>query len=208
MPANEETVTLEHAKEQVRKVCVRLGLLHMSFARTIIDELGEQRGKELVLRAIMDYGVKIGERARVQDPQNFKSDLPAYGMIERRSDLLPTEGENESRRVRGHGCVMSEVWREYGETELGRLYCYVDPVKSMAFNPDSVTLHARLGESPQGDWVCEFVTRPTTAQERQDFADRDKTLAWASIEPWARETDVSPKKGKNRKNNTSGRQQR
>jgi hypothetical protein len=199
MATSEEMVTLTDAKEQVRKVCVRLGLLHLSFARTLVDEFGEQKGKELVLKAIKDYGVRIGERAKQEaaeagldnSPPNFKSDLPAYGMIERKGEALPVQAKTETRRNLGHGCVMCQVWREYGESELGRLYCYVDPVKSMAFNPNSVTLHARLGEQPDGEWVCEFVTRATTEQERRDFADRDKTWAWADIEPWAGKAGVT-----------------
>ena len=35
-----ETVTLEDAKQQVRRVCIRLGLLHLSFSRTLVNELG------------------------------------------------------------------------------------------------------------------------------------------------------------------------
>ena len=189
--SSEETVTLENAKEQVRKVCVRLGLLHLSFAKTLVDELGEKKGKELILHAIKDYGVRVAERAKRQavaagfESKNFPSDLPAYGMIERKSEPLEPQSAVETRRSRGHGCVMCQVWREYGETELGRLYCFVDPVKSMAFDPNTVTLHAKLGEQPDGDWVCEFVTRSTTEQERNDFANRDTDWAWVNIEPWA-----------------------
>ena len=32
----EEMVTLEDAKEQVRRVCTRLGLLHYAFAKTLV----------------------------------------------------------------------------------------------------------------------------------------------------------------------------
>ncbi len=206
----EETVTLENAKEQVRKVCVRLGLLHMAFARTLVDELGEEKGKELILSAIKNYGVAVAERARKDaaklgpGAKSFPSDLPAYGMIERKSDPLDVQSSGETRRSRGHGCFMCQVWREYGETELGRLYCFVDPVKSMAFDPNSVTLHASLGEQPDGDWVCEFVTRTTTEQERKDFANRDKDWAWVNIEPWAAGIAGSLKSAGRPKNNSTG----
>jgi len=50
----EETVGLEEAKEQVRRVSTRLGLLHLSFAKTLIEEMGEKKGRQLVLKGIKD----------------------------------------------------------------------------------------------------------------------------------------------------------
>lgn len=156
----QEMVPLEDAIEQVRRVCVRLGLIHLSFARTIVDELGEEKGKKLILKAIKDYGIRIGEKAKADAiaqgldniPANFKSDLPKYGMHEQ-------------------GCVMARVWNEYGENELGRLYCYVDPAKYMAFNSNFKLYH--LKTRPDGDERCQGEVRPTTEQERKDFADKD-----------------------------------
>ena len=61
MTNSQETVALEEARGQVSKVCRRLGLLHLSFAKTLVEELGEKKGKQLVLKAIKDYGTRIGE---------------------------------------------------------------------------------------------------------------------------------------------------
>ena len=182
MDKKEETVTLEEAKEQVSRACVRLGLLHLSFAKTLINELGERRGKELVLKAIKDYGTRIGGEVKTNaaaqgldnNPANYKEDLPLYGMHER-TERMEVEGE---KRVRLYGCVMGKVWHKLGEDELGRLYCYVDPVKYMAFNPNFKMMH--LKALPDGDEYCELVVRPTTEQERKDFADKDKD--WSYID--------------------------
>ena len=207
MADKEETVSLKDAKEQVRKACVRLGLLHLAFARTLVDELGPEKGKELILKAIKDYGIRIGERGKAKvlaeggDPAvtPFPGDLPAYGL----QGSIPGEklepGEGELRHFKGHGCVMSEVWREYGESELGRLYCYVDPIKSLAYNPATVHYHAQLNELPGGDWICEHVTRYTTEQEREDFAKSDENDDWIAIEPWAKDIKIPLEKGQYRK---------
>ena len=88
MASEREGVPLEEAEEQVRRVCVRLGLLHLSFARTLVKELGEEKGKELIIRAIKEYGRKIGEGAKKKaavegldnSPDNYKEDLPVFGM--------------------------------------------------------------------------------------------------------------------------------
>ena len=182
MAKKEETVTLEEAKEQVRRICLRLGLLHLSFARTLIDELGEKKGKELVLKAIKDYGTRVGQevKARVaargldNSPANYVEDLPLYGMNDG-TESMEVGGE---KRSRVHGCVMADMWHKLGENELGRLYCYVDLVKYMAFNPDYKQVH--LKAVPDGDEYCEFVVRPTTEQERKDFADENKD--WSYID--------------------------
>lgn len=181
MSTRKETVALGEAEEQVRRVSVRLGLLHLSFARTLADELGDKKGKELILKAIKDYGTRIGEKAKVEamtqgldnTPANFKEDLPLYGMHERRGEAIEVDGEV---RRRAYGCVMAKVWNELGEGELGRLYCYVDPAKYMAFNPNFKLCHVRALQD--GDECCEFAVRPTTEQERKDFADKDKDWSY------------------------------
>ncbi len=182
MTTEQEKVTLEEAEEQVRKVCVRLALLHISYARTLVNEFGEKKGKQLILKAIKDYGTRTGEKAKANaaaqgldnNPANFKDDLPSYGMHTGR-EAVEVDGE---RRSRAYGCVMGEVWNELGECELGRLYCYVDPAKYMAFNPDFKMIH--LKALPDGDQHCELAVRPTTDQEREDFAAEDKD--WSYID--------------------------
>ena len=182
MATKEKTVTLEEAKEQVRKVCVRLALLHISFAKTLVNELGEKKGEELILKAIKDYGIRIGEEVKAEatakgldnSPANFKSDLPLYGM----HDSLEMVRVGGEKRRRAYGCVMGQVWNKLGEDELGRLYCYVDPAKYMAFNPNFKLSHVKA--LPDGDDYCELVVRPTTEQERKDFDDKDKD--WSYID--------------------------
>jgi len=182
MTGKKQTVTLEEAAEQVRKVCVRLALLHISYARTLVNELGEEKGKQLVLKAIKDYGIRAGNGARTKataagldnSPANFRDDLPRYGMHTGR-EVTEVDGE---KRSRAYGCVMGEVWNELGEGELGRLYCYVDPAKYMAFNPDFKMIH--LKALPDGDALCELAVRSTTEQEREDFAAEDTD--WSYID--------------------------
>lgn len=182
MAKAKETVTLEEAREQVSKVCRRLALLHLSFARTLVEELGEEKGRQLVLKAIKDYGRRIGEKAKENaaaqglddNPANYKEDLPLYGMHDR-TETVEVDGE---KRIRLYGCVMGKVWHELGAGELGRLYCHVDPAKYMGFNPGFKLIHVKA--LPDGEEYCELVVRPTTEQEREDFADRDKD--WSYID--------------------------
>ena len=73
---------------------------------------------------------------------------------------------------------MGKVWNELGEGELRRLYYHVDPAKFVGFNPDYKLIHIKA--MPDGDEYREFVVRPTTEQEREDFADKDKD--WSYID--------------------------
>lgn len=174
----EDMVTLMEAKEQVKRVCKRLGLLHYAFARTLVDELGDDKGKQVAMNAIKLYskiiGGKVGEKVTAKgldrSPQNYLEDLPLYGMHEH-SEVLHVEGQ---RRTRAYGCVMGNVWRELGAGELGRIYCYVDPAKYMAYNPHFKLIHYKA--LPDGDEYCELGVVPTTEKDREEFAAKDSDL--------------------------------
>ncbi|MBN1332840.1 MAG: L-2-amino-thiazoline-4-carboxylic acid hydrolase [Synergistales bacterium] len=173
---DEKKISLRTAEEQVAKVCRRLALLHLSFARTLVEELGEERGKELVLKAVRNYGIRIGRAAKEKAlasgldnrPENYMEDLPEFGMHKGVAGVCK-EGE---RRTIARGCVMGELWREIGEEALGRLYCYVDVAKFMGFNEHFKLIHTAC--MPDGDRECEFALRETSEEERQDFADPGK----------------------------------
>jgi len=184
MAEKKETVSLAEASRQVAVTSERLALLHLSFARTIVNELGDEQGKALVLKAIRDYGRRIGELARKKvisqgldpTPENYgkASDLPEYGMHEGK-EKVEIDGE---KRTRAYGCVMGKLWVDQNEAELGRLYCYVDPAKYMAYNPDFKLMHIKA--LTDGDDYCEFCVRKTTEQEKRDFSDDEAD--WSYID--------------------------
>lgn len=185
---NEKKVSLEEAIEQVRKVCKRLALLHLSFSKEIINELGEVKGEKLILKAIKDYGVRIGKGVKEtvskqgfsNNPENYKRggdrDLPLYGMHDR-TEAVVVNGE---KRSRDYGCVMGKVWKELGEGKIGKYYCYVDPAKYMTFNPNYKLTHTK--SIPNGDEYCEFKIEPTTKKEREDFFEKD--INWSYIDKY------------------------
>lgn len=182
----QETISLEKAKKEVEITSRRVALLHLSYAKTLIEELGEKKGTVLIMKAIKDYGVRIGERTRKEitsrgleaSPENFGKGeyfrVPKFGMHER-SEVVKVEGEP---RIRAYGCVLAKVWMEYGEEKLGRLYCYVDPAKYMAYNPKYKLIHIKA--LPDGDNYCELTVRPTMERERKDFSSKEKD--WSYID--------------------------
>ena len=75
----EVMVSLSEAENEVKVVTQRLALLHLAYARTLVDEFGWERGKQLVLNAIKEYGRRVAKRTK-QGHQG----LPKYGFWERR----------------------------------------------------------------------------------------------------------------------------
>jgi len=180
-----ESIPFWRAKKEVEITSRRIALLHLSYAKTLIEEFGEKKGTELIMKTIRDYGIRIGERTRKEVvsqkletfPRNFDKGqyfrVPKFGMHER-TEIVEVEGE---KRIRVYGCVLAKLWKEYGEEKLGRLYCYVDPAKYIAYNPSCKLVHAKA--VPDGDDYCELVVRATSEKERKDFSSKEK---WGYID--------------------------
>lgn len=163
MSGKEEMVPLKEAREQVEIAVARAALLHLAFSKTLIEEFGEEKGKELIIRSILEYGRRVGERVKRGLP-----DLPKYGVH---------GGRTPDGKV--YGCIFSKIFREYGELDLGCLYCYVDPAKSMAQDPTHKLMHKDCAAC--GDDFCTFAVVPTTEKERNDFVKKNKD--WKHVDP-------------------------
>jgi hypothetical protein len=68
---------------------------------------------------------------------------------------------------------------ESGEGDIGSLYCLIDAAKTMAMNPGEKLIHTKC--LPLGDELCEFVTAPTTDQDRADFFAENRD--WSHVDP-------------------------
>jgi len=164
-------VPLEETKQQVGIAMTRTALLHLAFSRTLIEELGEERGKELILRAIMEYGRCVGERVKRGLP-----DLPKYGVIGREES--DGSGNKGSENYKAYDCVFARTFKEYGELDVGSIYCYVDSAKSMAADSKQKLIHRDCAAC--GDDYCTFETLATSEQERIDFS--NKSDNWKHVD--------------------------
>jgi predicted hydrocarbon binding protein len=147
----------------------RTALLHYFFSQTIIHELGEEKGRELIMRAIEAYGAYIGHAVREGvktmglplECENFNKvpDLPKFGW--ETGEVTLANGEH---RPVVYVCPLAETFKSLGPEaeELGRLYCYVDQAKYKAFNPSIELVHSR--NMLAGDRCCEFWVRPADNQ--------------------------------------------
>ena len=136
---------------QVRQVGNQVGLLFYHFAKTLVNELGDEEGKRLILETIRSYGSERGKaiREKVENAgleltmENFAkfSDLPASGW----------EHTDEGTSY----CCYAEAWMDRGVEDLGKLYCKVDFALIEAFNPEIRA--KRVGSILDGDPCCKVV---------------------------------------------------
>jgi hypothetical protein len=157
---NEEMVPLREAENEVKIVTQRLALLHIAYAKTLIEEYGWDKGKQVILDSIKRYGELVSDRTQKGYPS-----LPKYGFWERREGKPPL-------------CELGKVMLELGEPELGALYCLIDPAKTMATDPTKKMIHTKC--MILGDDECGFATIPTTEQEQASFR---KHIDWSSVDP-------------------------
>lgn len=123
----------------------RAALMYYHMAKAIVDRLGETEGRELIRKAIWDYGVDCGQRVRegaktlglsTTEAKNYGAvpDLPSKGW---HSEEVTNPSGEKRRGVTF--CPLAATWKELetdhpGAESLGRIYCVVDEAKYHAFN--------------------------------------------------------------------------
>ena len=155
-----EMISKDEAFSQLKSMITRTALIHYAFTKTIIDEMGKEKGKELAKKAISLYGEMVGKKVREKTlakglpalPENFQDDLPALGWASR--EKVVVEGE---KRARVHTCYLAEAWKDLGVPEIGRLYCFVDQAKYEAYDPELECVHTK--NVLDGDPYCELAVR-------------------------------------------------
>ncbi len=166
---NEEvkTIPLEEALKAAEGALSRLALMHISFSKVLVEEFGEEKGKDLIAKAIIEYGHRIRDRITKGLP-----DLTKLG-------LYDESGENDEGKSYAKGCVFAKVFKEQDALDVGYMYCYVDAAKFMTWQPDVKMIH--LTCEACGDEDCTFDIVPTTEAEQQAFAKRDSS--WREVDP-------------------------
>lgn len=165
-----EMMPVGEAREQILTMVERVAMVHYHFATIIIEELGEEKGRGLISRAIERYGSEVGERHRAKviaaglDPscENYKA-VPDLARLAWSPESLPrVEVDGRERRV----CPLAKYWIEKGSRDIGRLYCGVDQAKYRAFDPECECRHPR--NVLDGDDVCQVVAKKRSEWERID----------------------------------------
>ncbi|MFW9991534.1 MAG: hypothetical protein ACFFD4_05705 [Candidatus Odinarchaeota archaeon] len=162
-----DTIFLEEATKEVEVAITRVALLHLAFSKTLVQEMGEDRGKSLIVKAIMEYGDLIAKFI-----SRGGKDLPSFGM----SKDVST---NDDGHLTVKGCTINNVFKQFDEMDLGRLYCLVDAAKTMATDLSRKIIHSTCEAC--GDANCTFDNLSTTEEERNDFLNRHDN--WKKVDP-------------------------
>jgi hypothetical protein len=157
---SDEFVPLAEAENEVKVVTQRLALLHLAFSKSIVDRLGWDDGKQLILDSIKLYGEYVAERTK----QGYQG-LPKYGFWEKREGKPPL-------------CELGKIMLKMGEPELGAMYCLIDPAKTMAADLSEKMIHTKC--MILGHDECQFDTVPTTEKEQRSFK---KGEDWTGVDP-------------------------
>jgi len=163
-----ESVPLEEAIKEVETAITRLALLHLSFSKVLVNEFGDERGSELIIKSILEYGRRINEVV-----SKGGKDLPKWGVY---SGEVYQDKEGCYHVT---GCNLAKIFNQFKELNLGRLYCYVDAAKSMNSDPTKKLIHTSCEACGDDHCTLEFVD--TTEEERNSFINRDKN--WKYVDP-------------------------
>ncbi len=184
MKEKQEVVPFEEAFQQVQVSFSRLALLHLGFSKVLVDQFGEEQGKELIVRSIMEYGRLIEEYSKHTD-----QDHPFYGIHDKyvykgeefldTRDIFSEEEEIDFSSLEIHDCSLAKVFNLLKEEELGKLYCYIDAAHSMANDSSNKAIHTK--NILCGDSYCQIKTEITTEKERKNFKESDKN--WKYVDP-------------------------
>ena len=183
MIEKKETVPFEEAFKQVQVAMSRLALMHLAYSQVIVENFGEEKGKELIIRSIMEYGRKIEEYSK-----NTDQDSSFYGMhgkyvykgkafVDVR-DMFSLNEDIDLQSLEIYDCSLAKVFRYYKEEEIGRLYCYIDAARAMAKNPENKTIHTKCILCD--DDYCQIKVEKTTVKERRDFKNNEKD--WKEVD--------------------------
>lgn len=150
-----DSIRLEEARTQVQTLARRLAMLHYHYASVIIERMGEDEGRRLVAEAIRRYGTEVGARHRARIvAAGYEPSVENYGKLH---DVPPLFNLPASAAGEGPACPVARYFREIGEEEIGRMYCYVDQAKYEAFDPECECRHSR--NALDGDPACDIVAK-------------------------------------------------
>lgn len=163
-----QTIEYEKAVTEVRKACRQFAMLYFNFSKTLVEELGQEKAKEVVQKALfslsLDRTDQLREKAREQGldftQENFRklTDLPFIAW---------------NKALGRNHCPYAETWVGYYNKypwfkELAPLYC--DVIDTTNIENFSRTLSHKITKNVlNGDETCERIYFPSGDVEKGEF---------------------------------------
>ncbi len=166
-------------------------LLFGWIAREVIERLGEERGEEVLKKAVWKYGEQRGRRMALR----IKADGRAPNMVNYRAygEWEAGKGEMEIKvvarkphlHVQVFKCCWTTAWEENGLSQYARCYCpTADEAIVHGFNPD-LTIDIP-GNRANGDSCCDLIFRDAnvTLVDALVMNRRKKKVREKALMPW------------------------
>lgn len=121
----ENSISVHEAVQEVRKACRQFAMLYFHFSKVLIEELGEEKAKPLIQKAVFELALDRSEQLREKAQEaglaytmeNFIriSDLPLIGWV---------------KELGRNHCPYAETWMKYFDeypwfSSIAPLYCDV-----------------------------------------------------------------------------------
>ena len=161
--AGDANIGKDSAKDPTVAMAELFATFYHFITKEIVDSLGEEKGKELVRRAVHKFGQHRGEkiRERVEKeglPPDLTSlvrfyDFPASNLVETDVAYDPKSYDEVTKY-----CTFAKVWKELGAEDLGRIYCEQDFTLATGFNKDVKCSRACNIMDPGGN-MCRFLMK-------------------------------------------------
>lgn len=118
-----KTIEYEEAVKEVRRACRQFAMLYFHFSKVLVEELGKEKAKPLIQKAIFELAIERSDRLREKaskegldlNMENFMkvTDLPMMGWV---------------KELGRNHCPYAEAWFEYLDDypwfkEIAPFYC-------------------------------------------------------------------------------------
>jgi hypothetical protein len=172
--SGERTIPYEEAVRQARLACRQFAMLYFHFAETLVNELGLEKAKPLIQRAIFQLALDRSDRLRARAED---LGLPATPEGMWQASDLPKIAWDKSRG-RAH-CPYAEAWVEYYAEypwfkEIAPLYCDVIDTTNIENFSKGIS-HRITANVLTGDASCEreYFSSQAVKEGRLSYGSRD-----------------------------------
>lgn len=128
-----ESISKQECINNVRQACFHFANLYYHFAKVFTDELGKEKSKQLIVKAVKNFAVERGLNLRKRAAELGLDPIPDN--FWKVTDIPVIAWESP----KGFYCSYGDVWRRRGDIgcEMGLLYCEVnDCTIFKTFNPE------------------------------------------------------------------------
>ncbi len=144
----------------VQKMAEIFALFYYHLTKAVIEEYGEG-SVEVIKKGIRSFGLERGKNI-ARKVTEAGLDLTIEN-LDNFYDWPLAEGWNPNRHYEGgkkysrtEVCAQAEIWKKKGWSEIGKLYCDVDPAIREGYSPN--ILYTRNKNLLEGDPFCASVT--------------------------------------------------